>query len=227
MGFGRGPSIIASNLVLTIDAANTKSYPGSGTAWNDLSGNNFTGTLTNGPTFSTNNNGSIVFDGTNDYATTTVPLQAGASAYSMESVFKAHTQKTQVIWEQNTSSSTTGRRVCMILVSNGYGGFNGQSADFNSSVPYSTNTLYHWIITVDTSLGSNQIKIYVNGSLYAQGNPTSTLNAGADVAYVGRKGTTSGEYFDGEIPLVRVYDRVLLPAEVLQNYNAVKGRFGL
>ena len=180
---------------------------------------------------STSNDGSVLgaldFDGTDDYLTTAVPLQAGASTYSLEAVFKTHTQKTQVIWEQNSSSSIIGKRVCIILISTGYGGFNGQSADFHSSVPYSTNIRYHWIITVDTSLGSNKVKIYVNGSLYAQGNPSSTLNAGADVAYIGRKGTISGEYFDGEIPLVRVYNKVLTASEVLQNYNATKTRFGL
>ena len=56
-----------NGLVLALDAANTKSYPGSGTTWTDLSGRGNTGTLTNGPTYSSANGGSIVFDGTNDY----------------------------------------------------------------------------------------------------------------------------------------------------------------
>ncbi len=66
MSLSRGPKTITNGLVLYLDAANKKSYPGSGTTWTDLSGNVYNGTLTNGPTFSAANMGSIVFDGTND-----------------------------------------------------------------------------------------------------------------------------------------------------------------
>ena len=61
------PSIVTDGLVLCVDAANTKSYPGSGTTWTDISSKGNNGTLTNGPTFSSGNGGAIVFDGTNDY----------------------------------------------------------------------------------------------------------------------------------------------------------------
>ena len=59
--------IVTDGLVLALDAANAKSYPGSGTTWSDLSGNRNTGTLTNGPTFNSGNGGGIVFDGVDDY----------------------------------------------------------------------------------------------------------------------------------------------------------------
>jgi hypothetical protein len=70
MGVYAGPEINESGLVLCLDAGNTKSYPGSGTTWTDLSGNGNTGTLVNGPTYSSANGGSIVFDGSNDYIQT-------------------------------------------------------------------------------------------------------------------------------------------------------------
>ena len=227
MAFSRGPSIVTDGLVLALDAANHKSYPGSGTTWYDLSSSKNTYTLTNSPTFDSGNGGSIVFDGADDYATSSAPLSAGASTYSIEACWKAHSLKTQVIWEQNSSTLITGKRVCMILLSNGKGGFNGQSADFHSSVPYSINTWYHWVITVDTNLGSNQIKIYVDGSFYVQGNPSSTLNAGADEATVGHKIPADSEEFDGNIALIRVYNKVLSATEITQNYNALKSRFEL
>ena len=63
-----GPRIPTSGLIFYLDAANTRSYPGSGTTWTDLSGNGNTGTLTNGPTYSSANGGQIVFDGSNDNA---------------------------------------------------------------------------------------------------------------------------------------------------------------
>ena len=64
------PNIVTDNLVFCVDAANTKSYSGSGTIWKDISGEDNDGTLVNGPTFSNDNGGSIVFDGTNDYIQT-------------------------------------------------------------------------------------------------------------------------------------------------------------
>ena len=67
---------VTDNLVLSLDAANIKSYIGSGTTWSDLSGNNNTAALTNGPTFTSSFGGSIIFDGTNDTADiTTIDLR--------------------------------------------------------------------------------------------------------------------------------------------------------
>jgi len=67
MSVVRGPKIVTDNLILCLNAADKKSYSGSGTTWHDRSGNDYDGTLTNGPTFSDANGGSIVFDGVDDY----------------------------------------------------------------------------------------------------------------------------------------------------------------
>ena len=67
MSFNNGPTIVTNGLVLALDAGDRNSYPGTGTTWRDLSGNNNNGTLTNGPTFNTGSLGSIVFDGVDDY----------------------------------------------------------------------------------------------------------------------------------------------------------------
>ena len=66
MACNAGPDIIEDGLVLCLDAANINSYPKSGTTWSDLAGFH-DGTLTNGPTFSSDNGGCMVFDGTNDH----------------------------------------------------------------------------------------------------------------------------------------------------------------
>ena len=67
MSLGHGATIVRDGLVLYLDAANEKSYPGSGTTWYDLSGNGNDVTLINNPTYSTNNNGSFIFDGVDEY----------------------------------------------------------------------------------------------------------------------------------------------------------------
>lgn len=176
-------------------------------------------------------NGRVTFDGTNDYVSMSpVPLTSGQAIYSIEAVFRTTTTKTQVIWEQNSSSATQHQRACMILLSSGVGGFNGQSNDFHSSVPYSINTWYHWVITIDKNAGSNPIKIYVNGSLYTQGNSSgsaSNLNVGTHGSAIGYKLNANDEYFAGQIPVVKVYNRLLDPGEVSLNFAAYKRRFNI
>jgi hypothetical protein len=73
MAFNYSPKIVTDGLVLYLDAANPKSYPGTGTAWNDISRGGNNGTLVNGPTFDSTNGGSIVFDGVNDYGINNTP----------------------------------------------------------------------------------------------------------------------------------------------------------
>ena len=176
-------------------------------------------------------NAQLNFDGTSDYASLgTVPLTAGASTYSIEAVFRADSIKTQVIWEQNSSGVIQHQRACLILLSGGTGGFNGQSNDFHFALPYSTGTWYHWVVTIDKNASSNPIKAYSNGVLVSEGDSNSgaaNLNVGTHGAAVGYKLSSNGEYFDGEIKIVKVYNRALSAEEVQANYNAIKGRFGL
>ena len=68
-GGGGGDNVVTDNMVVYLDAGNNSSYSGSGTSWNDISGNSNNFTLINGPTYSSSDGGAIVFDGTNDYAT--------------------------------------------------------------------------------------------------------------------------------------------------------------
>ena len=71
--------IVSDKLMLHLDAANPKSYIGSGTSWVDISGKGNNGTLTNGPTFSSDNLGSFVFDGTNDHVALNSSFQVSTS----------------------------------------------------------------------------------------------------------------------------------------------------
>ena len=92
MSLNHSPKIVTDGLVLCLDAASRKSYPGSGTTWFDRSGNGNNGTLTNGPTFSSDNGGSIVFDGTNDYVNCGTTLgNFGTSNFTINFFFKTST----------------------------------------------------------------------------------------------------------------------------------------
>ena len=82
MGFARGPNIVTDGLVLALDAASPKSYPGSGTTLFDLSGNGNEGTLTSGPTFSSQNNGAIQVDGSENISGPTAFTNVGHRTYA-------------------------------------------------------------------------------------------------------------------------------------------------
>jgi len=219
---------VTDNLVLSLDAANTKSYPSSGPSWFDLSGNGNTGTLTNGPTFTGSFGGSIVFDGTNDQVdvpSTNLPIQFGTSPFAIE------------LWARTTDSS---KRQGLICASGGPG--NGPIFAFQSTAvgvgiygsadvvntgasSIAANTWYH-IVLSRVSTSTNSSYIYINSVLKGTGtlstNFSSTNSVGIGYTPV------AGEYTVGNISSVRIYkNKYLSESEILQNYNSNKSRFGL
>ena len=223
-----GPKIITSGCVLSLDAADKLSYKGSGTTWKDLSGNNNTGTLTNGPTFSADNMGSILFDGTNDY------VNMGTSTYCNLINISVS------VWVRVTSAS--GYFLSRYFNNTSYNGFlmyydvastkfavdgRESSAAYLSRPTTNTYPLNNWY-NVTWTKSANVWSIYVNGSLdvsSALGNGTTPFSN--NIMWLG--GLNQGielYYYSSNISNVQIYNRVLTAAEVLQNYNATKSRFG-
>jgi len=225
MALAHSPRIITDGLVLALDAGNAKSYPGSGTSWSDLSGQGNNGTLTNGPTYSSDNGGSIVFDGTNDYidVSGTASLNAPISINFTLSVWMYPTKTGN--WQGVlTKNRSTGTQVGLFLSSSNefVFGFSGTGGNLVGST-FSTNTWYH-IVLVQTANTSR--KIYINGSLDA--TKTSSFGTASSGSQTFRLGQASGvnEYFGGRISNASIYNnKALTAAEVEQNYNAFKGRY--
>jgi len=245
MAFIHSPKIVTDGLVLALDAGNVKSYPGSGTTWLDKSGFGNNGTLTNGPTFSSANGGSIVFDGVNDYVAITNNsfnyLPGVTGEVSVESWFNLTgafgtfapediTALGGVIGQgifNNTNGYGlginrigTGPYLCVFQVRNG-------STTVSAVGDIILNT---WNHVIGTFTRNNFSRIYINGTLI-QSNSTVSLNnlsitPNINDAALGRGGG-SGWLVGGNIPVGRIYNRPLTASEVLQNYNATKGRFGL
>ena len=225
MGLTHSPKIVTNGLVLALDAANNKSYSGSGTTWYDLSGNDNTGTLTNGPTFNSTNGGSIVLDGTNDYINTS----NSSSLQINQGTISAYIKTTDV----------SGNYHGILVKQSNYGMFVyggslaaydwGNSSLRNSGVSISNGQWKHVTMTFTTNTGtpSNNAIFYINGiSVY-----TFTIMFSLDTAnlVLGMGGTPASptQYFIGNIALAQVYNRPLSATEVLQNYNATKSRFGI
>jgi hypothetical protein len=238
MSYSNGPRIVTDGLILYLDAANSKSYPGTGTLWNDLSGNNNTGTLTNGPTFSSANKGSIVFDGSDDVVNGTIAGSIFAGNFTQSAwVYKLNANQ---IWQGVfTNSSPQTNNTYLMTFGNG-----SVTAPFNSvganQVGVAENGIFldigthinKWLYIIMTKSSSTlNIYCYKDGSLL-QNSGTITWNGGnfatTNNYQLARHWSAGGVIpLQGNISQVSIYNRALSPNEVSQNYNATKGRYSL
>jgi hypothetical protein len=223
-----GPgNIVTSGLVLYLDAANYKSYTGTGTSWNDLySTNNVT--LTNGPTFNSSNLGSIVLDGSNDYADFFAPnLSSIATVELWAKIGAAFSNKMFFGWNIYDIYCRDG---CI-----GYNTGNGDCFGIDAGTVSSlgvTNNWKHYVFEMRTDVSYSSNKIYINSISQTVSQVFSTEAAGNRNFNSGNGRLAGWRYSTGyHMPMncasFRVYNRVLTAQEVLQNYNATKTRFGL
>lgn len=228
MGLAHSPSVVTDGLVLYLDAGNTKSYPGSGTAWTDLSGRGNNGTLTNGPTYSLDNGGVILMDRSDDFAHVPISLSSGNTTYeivmksnsSIHDVFGAGTPpqvETNVIIQYYSTYS-------FLRVYGTVGGPSGWQTEVtvnHNNVTLSANNFYHFAFTNSES----NWNFYVNGNLVGQTNYYQPIfGTGIKIGDDAMQGVSSTTTVIG---LSRAYNRVLSHAEIAQNFAATRGRFGL
>lgn len=228
------PKIVTDGLVLCLDAGNPKSYPGSGTTWSDLSGNGNNGTLTNGPTYSSSNGGSLSFDGSNDYSQLSDTLAPSTGPFSC------------FFWYQIIGTSGRGglfeRR--NIPPYNGWslgqGGTSNWACRVSDGTNYrnyqfsypSTNTWYYDGFTWD---GSGTLNPYRNGSVDTGGTATSSGTVGNidtsgtryAMAIASRRDASNSSYLPCKVSYTHVYNRALTASEIQQNFNALRGRFSI
>ena len=229
MGLSHSPSITADGLVLCLDAANPRSYPGSGSSWLDLSGNGNNGTFGSGtaaPTFSSGNGGSLVFDGSNDYVE--VPSNLIFSNFiTVDIWFRSIKSARHHLWNFGTGSNANALN-CDVNDSGFtlwmyWNGSGGNALIFTS--PSLTDGAIKNLVFVHNI---NTNSVYLNNSLLTGGFAigTQTFSTVSGTIYVGSSSPGSA-FTDGNIYNFKVYNRGLTPQEIQQNYNATKSRFGL
>ena len=216
--------IVTNGLVLFLDANNTNSYPGSGTSWYDLSGNGNTGTLTNGPTFSSVNGGTIVFDGIDDYVNVANASSLNASAQTIS------------VWYNATT--IPGRSATIIGKHDSLGSWNGYNiftenweeikvgATGYYITPPTTGTSGIWYLLTLAYTANSSMTCYVNG-VSSGTTAIPNLSISSQPLRIGRSVDSFWSVFTGKISIVTVYNRQLSAAEVLQNFQATRARFGL
>jgi hypothetical protein len=218
--------IVTDGLVLALNAADPNSYPGSGTTWRDMSGNGNNGTLTNGPTFNSGNAGSIVFDGVDDYVScgnnATVQINQGTISAWVRTSSPGSSFRGIITKQQNYGLFTNNG----VLVTYDWG--NGQTRTTGINIADGTWKNVAMSFTTNTGTPSNNTIIYLNGSAILT-TTTKFVDNTVNVE-LGRGGTIptgNTQFLNGNISTGLVYNRALSSTEILQNYNATKGRFGL
>ena len=233
MAFAHSPKIVTDGLVLALDAGNPKSYPGSGTVWRDKSGNGNDGTLTNGPTFSSDNGGAIVFDGADDNAS--IPhdstIDFTTNSFSLHAWVRTdQTGNTRFIMGKGTSIAiASGVGYSLYLGNIGttwlFGVWDGTGNNSAGSTDYVE--VGKWVNLCGVySAEEGRHRMYTNGQLVSSLTRTVDSISTTNSLYVG-VGPQAGGKWDGDIAYSSIYNRALSASEVQQNYNALKGRFGL
>jgi hypothetical protein len=229
-------TIVQQGLVLNLDAGNPYSYAGAGTTWYDVSGNSNNGTLTNGPTYNTDAGGNIVFDGVDDYINVSNPasLNPGSNSFTIDAwVYQKDAGYNGIVDTRGanlhgffcTLNYTSAGFVCFFL---------NTTNDLDQNLYFSTVATFTdvlaWMnVSVVINRSANNITFYKNG---IQQGASVTITSGGSVDpgsgylyYVG--GDLGGPDANINLSTIKQYNRALSGQEVLQNYNALKGRFGL
>ena len=210
MGITYNPRTITDGLVLCLDAGNSKSYPGSGTTWTDLSGNGNTGTLTNGPTYSSANGGSIVFDGADDVVNSISISSFSSPTIEMWIYDTRSSGQRDILTYNSTVSSFTFNGTTFRTDRNGVA---RRTISEVGQPPL--NQWYRFCYTMNGDLYINQIRY----------NNASGTDTDFGVLTLGNSRTNINNRLNGNIASVKIYNRALSAAEVSQNYNALKSRY--
>jgi hypothetical protein len=233
-----GPNTITNGLVLSLDAANVKSYINGSTTWRDLSGNKNNATLTNGPTFDSANAGSIVFDGTNDFALINNPATIRNQDFTVSVWINPGIQNAAVIsiidfdhatspfqgWVMQSEDATTNRYFYLAWYDGtqfqptGGGGFGaGKGIQIITSA---------WQNITYSKSGTTLLG-YINGSQIYSGTTSN-----GNVSYIANRNiqiggcvAIPGRNFKGNMSNALIYNRALSSTEVFQNYEGQKSRY--
>ena len=227
MAIRGGPDIIEDGLVLHLDAADQNSYPLTGNIWYDMSGNGNNVVLYNGPTHSLQDGGIFTFDGTNDYGT-------NGNASGMN--FNSTNQITAEAWMKVNPNgydfwfSSNDIYYRFGTASNGRPYWDmGRHADKSTTPSLTTNAWYHFVFVGYPGSSSVISDIYLNGAFSSRTTDTaiSSFSRGISIFYVGTGESPTAHPFKGSISSLKIYNSALSADEILQNYNATKGRYGL
>ena len=217
MGLSHSPSIVMNGLVLALDVGNVKSYPRSGTTWTDLSGYGKNATAQNGVGYITSNGGGLTFDGTDDH------FIISQRETSSQFTYEAFLMPTNVSKDQMYAGTTSDGFYLRITGSKAFLSISaGSQRTLTHDTTLQNNQVYH-IVSIYNGV---QLKIYVNNVL-TSGTVINATMVGWGADRIGRWRDADQRSFVGNIYCLRAYTRELTAQEIQQNFNALRGRYGI
>ena len=238
MSFHHSPKIATDGLVFCLDAANTKSYPRSGNLFRNLSGGTNNASLINSPIFDVENRGSIKLNGTNQYISSNYSFTNRPFSINAWFYFNTLASWSTILGQDTSITSNLGAFYFQKINSGGSGGVRvantfgiAMTTNLNGEIycydplPISSLVWYNYCISVS----SNDLILYKNGKEVNRVNDSSTLAPPSGPISIG-----AGYYLDAitdfcniKLSQLSIYNKALNSQEVIQNYNATKGRFNL
>ncbi len=230
MGLNHSPHIVTDGLVLCLDAANLRSYPGAGTTWTDLATSKVNGTLTNmSDDFSTDGLGCLIFDGANDHVNCGDNFSflddPDANEFTITSWINGDSGANGTIFSKANNSN---RMVQFFTQTDDTAYIKLGGTDITSSAIVTDGTWHNVGMRVRNDGGTYKGRIYVDGVSVTSEKPIGSTTVTADFLIGARRdsgNTGLGYLFDGKIANCLIYNRALSSAEILQNYLATKGRY--
>jgi hypothetical protein len=218
-----GPRIITDGLVLCLDAADKNSYPGTGTSWYDLSGNGNDGTLTNGPIYNGSDGGYIDLDGIDDTVNLEYDLR---SNWTYECWVNKDSKDNFGFLGQGVYGTSRGLHIIMFNDRLRFGMYSNDTDIIGLYSNTLTGIWYHYVFTYNHSTFLKQV--YRDG-VELTGSPLQTQIAylGTGTVRIGATYSSGSQFANGKISSAKIYNRVLTPSEISQNYQALKSRYNL
>jgi hypothetical protein len=221
------PNIITNGLKIHLDAGFVGSYPTTASTWYDISGNASNGTLTNGPTYNSANSGSIVFDGGDDF----VSLPSQTAIFSNSSFTVSLWMYPQDLTGDNMMIFATygpgpdfnSKAVVIRLQPDNVVLFAFYNDDLSSTGTFTYNVWQNLVCTYNYATDTSSI--YINGNLIGTGANGPCIETVSMTVRIGN--WFNQEFYLGNISLFSLYNRSLSQTEIIQNYSASKGRYGL
>jgi hypothetical protein len=226
MALAHSPKIVTDGLVLCLDAGNPKSYPGSGTVWNDISGKNNIGELVNSPVYNTSNVGFFQFV-TDDFARIPNNTILDTQTPSVEVWVKTNATTQNGFWFEKGTVNTQYslfQEGSAIRWRMNIGGITQLSV---TTATYMNTTSWYQVVGTYTS---GRRRLYINGVMVGSDTQTGTIatnTGGMSVGVYGGYSGGRGYYYNGNLAICRIYNKELSADEVQQNFTATRGRFGI
>ena len=233
-------NILTRGLIFNLEAGDPSSYPKTGTTWSDTSGNDLSAQLVNGPTFTSDNEGGIGFDGTNDYAsgsnfninTNEFTLEAWIKPTNVNSNYGIIAKPTENYQWPCYSMWMNGKNLYGYYSSTTFG--QCLEGAYGTGNPISTNNAWYHVAFSKGTAGYTTMALYVNGVAstydnFLYGSHINTLATSTVPTWFAVNNDTNVllNYLNGTIGCIRIYNRQLSAAEMRQNFNVQRSRFGI